>query len=54
LLHGLTRLLSEETGIPIHLAQDPLSCVALGTGEILENESLLSLRQSLIIGSRSI
>lgn len=54
LLHGLTRLLSEETGIPIHRAQDPLSCVALGTGEILENESLISIRQSLIIGSRTI
>ncbi|HEY8465029.1 MAG TPA: rod shape-determining protein [Bacillota bacterium] len=54
LLQGLTRLLSEETGIPVHLAQDPLSCVALGTGAILENESLISLRQSLIVGSRSI
>jgi rod shape-determining protein MreB len=51
LLHGLPRLLSEETGIPIHLADDPLSCVALGTGEILENQSLLAMRHSLIVGS---
>jgi rod shape-determining protein MreB len=54
LLHGLPRLLSEETGIPIHLAEDPLSCVALGTGEILENQSLLTIRHSLIVGSRTI
>jgi rod shape-determining protein MreB len=52
LLHGLPRLLSEETGIPIHLAADPLSCVVLGTGEILENQSLLAMRRhGLIVGS---
>jgi rod shape-determining protein MreB len=54
MLHGLTRLLSEETGIPIHLAEDPLSCVVLGTGKILENEGLMAIRQNLIVGSRSI
>lgn len=53
LLHGLTRLLAEETGIPIHLAEDPLSCVALGTGKILENESFDAIRNNLIVGSRS-
>lgn len=53
LLHGFTRLLAEETGIPIHLAEDPLSCVALGTGRILENESFESIRHNLIVGSRS-
>lgn len=54
LLHGFTRLLAEETGIPIHLAEDPLSCVALGTGKILENEGFDSIRNNLIVGSRSI
>jgi rod shape-determining protein MreB len=53
LLHGFTRLLAEETGIPIHLAEDPLSCVALGTGKILENEALDPIRNNLIVGSRS-
>jgi rod shape-determining protein MreB len=53
LLHGFTRLLAEETGIPIHLAEDPLSCVVLGTGKILENESFDSIRHNLIVGSRS-
>ena len=36
LLRGLDRLLSVETNIPIHVAEDPLSCVALGTGQALE------------------
>lgn len=54
LLHGFPKLLAEETGIPIHLAQDPLSCVALGTGTILDNENLETVRQNIIIGSRSI
>jgi len=52
LLHGFTRLLSEETEIPIHLAEDPMSCVALGTGKVLE--SVEGMRSSLIVGSRSI
>jgi rod shape-determining protein MreB len=54
LLHGFSRLLAEETGIPIHLAEDPLSCVALGTGKILESESFSSIKHNLIVGSRSI
>lgn len=36
LLRGLDRLLSRETGIPIHVAEDPLSCVALGCGKALD------------------
>jgi len=35
LLGGLDILLSEETGIPVHIAEDPISCVALGTGKAL-------------------
>ncbi|HAH95617.1 MAG TPA: rod shape-determining protein, partial [Firmicutes bacterium] len=27
LLNGFNRLLAEETGIPVHLADDPMSCV---------------------------
>jgi rod shape-determining protein MreB and related proteins len=51
-LHGFTRLLSEETEIPIHLAEDPMSCVALGTGKVLE--SVEGMRSGLIVGSRSV
>lgn len=36
LLHGLDKLLSRETGIPATLADDPMSCVALGAGKALE------------------
>ena len=36
LLRGLDRLLAIETNIPIHVAEDPLSCVALGTGKALD------------------
>lgn len=36
LLRGLDQLLAHETCIPVHIAEDPLSCVALGTGETVE------------------
>ena len=36
LLRGLDKLLASETDIPVHIAEDPLSCVALGTGRALD------------------
>jgi rod shape-determining protein MreB len=36
LLRGIDRLVAEETGLPIHLADDPMSAVAEGTGRVLE------------------
>lgn len=36
LLRDLDRLLMEETGIPVVIADDPLTCVARGGGRILE------------------
>ena len=36
LLRDLDRLLLEETGLPIHVAEDPLTCVARGCGTALE------------------
>ena len=36
LLRGLDRLLSNETGLPVVLADDPLTCVARGGGKALE------------------
>jgi rod shape-determining protein MreB len=36
LLRDLDRLLMEETGLPIHVAEDPLTCVARGCGIALE------------------
>jgi rod shape-determining protein MreB len=40
LLFGLDRLLSEKTGIPCYVADDAISCVAIGTGMALENVDL--------------
>lgn len=40
MLRGLDTLISKETGIPVHIAQAPLDCVALGTGKTLENAAL--------------
>src|ERR1700688_3357165 len=37
LLANLDQVLREETGLPVSIADDPLSCVALGTGRVLEN-----------------
>lgn len=37
LLKGLDTLISHESGIVTHVAADPLSCVVLGTGRVLEN-----------------
>ena len=36
LLRNLDRLLMEETGIPVVVAEDPLTCVARGGGKALE------------------
>ena len=36
LLKNLDRLLQEETGIPVIIAEDPLTCVARGCGKTLD------------------
>jgi len=41
LLRGIDKLISEETGLPVHLAEDPLTAVALGTGKVLGEEKYL-------------
>lgn len=41
LLRGLDRLVSEETRMPVHLAEDPLLAVAYGSGRVLENIDIL-------------
>jgi len=35
LLRGIDKLISEETGLPVHVSEDPLTAVALGTGKVL-------------------
>lgn len=39
LLKGLDQRLREETSLPVNVADDPLTCVARGTGKVLENMS---------------
>lgn len=41
LLQGFDMLLREETGLPVMIAEDPLSAVVLGCGKVLEDEGLL-------------
>jgi rod shape-determining protein MreB len=36
LLHRLDQVLRDETGLPVVVAEEPLQCVALGTGRALE------------------
>lgn len=40
LLYGLDKLLRQEMKIPVHVADDAISCVAYGTGKALENIDL--------------
>jgi len=41
LLRNLDLLLREETGLPVVTAEDPLSCVVLGSGKVLDELNLL-------------
>ena len=42
LLKNIDKRFSRETGLPVHIADDPLSCVALGTGKALDQEETFS------------
>jgi rod shape-determining protein MreB len=46
LLRGLDALLAQQTKIPVHIADDPLTAVARGTGMVLED--LDSLKDVLV------
>ena len=41
LLTGIDELLSQETGLPVMIADDPLSCVVMGSGRALDELALL-------------
>ena len=45
LIDGLDKLLQERTGINVMIAQDTVSCVALGTGKALDNLDTLDARE---------
>jgi len=42
LLNGFDMLLSKETNLPVHVADDAISCVAIGTGKALNEIDVLS------------
>ncbi len=42
LLRGMDRLIAEETGLPVYVAEDPLSAVAEGTGKVLQELDFLT------------
>jgi len=41
LLRGLDKEIAQATKIPVRLADDPLTCVARGTGVLLSDQELL-------------
>jgi rod shape-determining protein MreB len=46
LLRGLDRRIAQETKFPVYVAEDPLTCVVRGTGEVLEEAGMLAKVQS--------
>ena len=48
LLKNIDKLISKETGLPVVIAEDPLSCVALGTGKALDQEETFS---TMLVGA---
>ncbi|OLO42309.1 rod shape-determining protein [Alkalihalophilus pseudofirmus] len=45
LLHGIDQLLAEELKVPIFIAEEPMHCVAKGTGILLENLDKMSSKK---------
>lgn len=48
-LKGLDKLINKETGIPVFIAEQPMDCVVLGTGRVLEEIDVLS---NVLLSSR--
>lgn len=48
LLHGLDKLLEEKMDVPVVLANDPISCVALGTGKALDSLPLMEDHETVV------
>jgi rod shape-determining protein MreB len=49
LLKNIDKLISQDTGLPVTIADDPLSCVAIGTGRALENENVFNYVVRILI-----
>ena len=46
LLQNLDKVISEETNMPVFIAEDPLDCVAIGTGKALDNFDVIKKMQA--------
>jgi len=51
LLRNLDRLLSQEIGMPVIVAEDPLDCVAIGTGKALQHIELFTKKAKRLVKS---
>ncbi|PYZ93626.1 rod shape-determining protein [Salipaludibacillus keqinensis] len=51
LLRNLDKVLSEETNMPVLVSEDPLDCVAIGTGRALENLHLFRSKAGITVRS---
>jgi rod shape-determining protein MreB len=51
LLSGIDKLINEETGIPVSIAEDPLDCVVLGAGKVLDE--IETLKKVLLAPKKS-
>ena len=40
-MYGIDKRIEDRTGISVHIAEDPMSCVAVGTGKALDNIEVL-------------
>ena len=54
LLRGLDRRIQVETEMPVKIAPDPLSCVALGAGAVLEEAETHPGLRNALMSSRSL
>jgi rod shape-determining protein MreB len=51
LLRGIDTLINVETGMPVHIAPDPLSCVVIGTAKVLEESESNPALKKILLGS---
>lgn len=52
LLRGLDKLISRETGMPVVIANDPTSCVVIGTGKVLEELDINPMLRKVLLNSQ--
>lgn len=53
LLWGLDKLIAEETGVPVRIAERPLDCVVLGTEKVLEGNGIDIMKKVLISSKKT-